>query len=120
MAATYTSTGPLLTTIRTGLGLTRADLAARLGVSVETVRSWEAGRRSVPDDTWSAMSDMESAQEEEIARHIEAFTSRGIPFALLYLDPSEEEGELGWQRAVAARVRRVVPGVAVVEGPAGN
>lgn len=34
-----------VTAIREGLGLTRPELAERLGVSVHTLESWELGRR---------------------------------------------------------------------------
>lgn len=37
---------------RAALGLTQAEYAARLRVSVESVRSWEQDRRTMPASTW--------------------------------------------------------------------
>ena len=39
-------TPELIREARAGLGLSRADFAARLGVSLATVGSWEQGRRN--------------------------------------------------------------------------
>lgn len=41
-------TGQELRTRRLALGLTQAELANRLGVTVTTVTYWETGRRNMP------------------------------------------------------------------------
>lgn len=84
------------------LGLSRADAATRLGASAETIRSWETCRRSVPESTWEQVRALEDAQDMAVADHVHACEAHpdGDP------DP--------WQIAVAARVRRAVPGLQVV------
>jgi transcriptional regulator with XRE-family HTH domain len=43
-----TSSASPLREIRTRLGLSQAECAAALGVSIETFRTWDAGRRPAP------------------------------------------------------------------------
>lgn len=38
-----------LRALRAALGLTQLQLADRLGVSVDAIRHWEHGRRSIPE-----------------------------------------------------------------------
>ena len=49
MSLTYTEGyGPTVSAVRELLGLSRTELADLLGVSMDSVRSWEVGRRPVP------------------------------------------------------------------------
>lgn len=43
---------PDLRAIRTGLGLSQAELAALLGRDARTVRRWENGERTPPPELW--------------------------------------------------------------------
>lgn len=107
------ATGETLAAIRAGLGLSRADLAEHLDVSFDSVKSWENDRRGVPAGVWGEIRALEKAQEEEIRHHIEEFTARPNTPATLYIETGPEARPVGWQRAVAARVHRVVPRVGI-------
>lgn len=110
-------TGALAAAIRTGLGLSRGELAQRLGVSTETVKSWENDRRSISVDAWAELQALEDAQEAEIRDHIAAAT----PAPALASLPSETGPGAkppGWQRIVAARVHRATTRAAPGADPA--
>lgn len=58
-----------LTTIREALGLTREALADALGVSVDSVASWELGRRTIPDGVRRDIEALE-AYTAQVVEHI--------------------------------------------------
>src|SRR5947209_2295674 len=51
-------------------GLSRVELAHRLGCSTRTVKAWELGQRSMPDATWlAAIEALEMARTDREARN---------------------------------------------------
>lgn len=57
---------------REALGFSRADLAAELGVSFDSVKSWELGRHRVPAGVRDDLARLETAADDAVDAIIEA------------------------------------------------
>ncbi|MBD2766269.1 helix-turn-helix transcriptional regulator [Kocuria sp. cx-455] len=111
---TTTTAGEMIACIRTALGLTRADLAAAIDVSHESIRSWEVGRRPVPAGIWDELAKLEAQADQEVAGHLAAL-ERGAP-AVFQFDTGPQAGPVGWQQVIAARVHRQRPDLTISRG----
>lgn len=100
----------LVRAVREQLGLTGAEAAGLLGVSVDSVRSWESGRRTVPAAALVGLRGLQDAMDEQVAALLKVLGEAGDEPVV---SVEEGAGPLGWQLRVVARVSQVVPGVVV-------
>lgn len=111
---TTPAAGEMIACIRTALGLTRADLAAAIDVSHESIRSWEVGRRPIPAGIWDELAELEAQADREVAGHLAALAG-GAP-AVFRFDTGPEARPVGWQQVIAARVHRQRPELTISRG----
>lgn len=120
-----------LVTVREALGLTRDALARDLGVSRESVTSWELGRRNIPYEIRGAIDRLETYTASIVEQLVGQLTlAADKPVLGVYArdddmpaPPSDAPltPTARWWRAVAYEVARQVPGLritdALAEGP---
>lgn len=57
------------------LGLSQAQAATHLAVSIDTVKAWCAGRRNVPDGVWRQLQNLD-AKFQDAATHMQECNER--------------------------------------------
>ena len=97
--------------VRESLGLTGEDLARHLGVALRTVRRWEHGQSPIPDGVQAELQTLESWTANHARMLADGLRESGE--TVLTIPEHDGEEPAAWWRAVAARVRREVPGVRV-------
>lgn len=98
--------GTLVRTMREYMGLTRNDLAGALGVSFDSVRSWEGDRRGTPPGVIAQMQQMLGELDEDAAQQLEHYLALDEGEAVFTITDGRGPGEkpAGWQRHIAARI----------------
>ena len=91
------------------LGLSRTELADLLGVSMDSVRSWEVGRRPVPAHVADELAALQDRARQEVEHLAAGFARRPDVPPVILLEQGPEAMPLGWQRRIAARVAHQVP-----------
>lgn len=106
--------------VREFLGLTGDWLAARLGVSGRTVRSWEQGKYDIPDGVRLEIEDLERRTGEFVSGIVDKLMDLPDPGVVTYRSDAEyksahpdAEFPASWHRAVTARVAQEVPGLRI-------
>lgn len=97
------------------LGLSSDDLARILGVNPRTIRSWETGRDPVPERISAELADLEDEFELEVNKAVDIYagTDNRVIFVADGSGADPEGYPHRWGRHVAARVRRLVPGIVI-------
>ena len=98
--------------VRDWLGLSGEWLAARLGVTLRTLRRWEAGHSPVPDGVRVEMEQLEQIAAGYVGELVAQLSdAREVVLTI----PRESAGEwpASWWRMVAVRVASEVPGLYV-------
>lgn len=104
--------------IRQGLGVTAEWLANHLDVQTRTVQRWESGDNDVKPSAAEAILSLEAEATEQVAAHVEAFTTAGgpAPKALTIKDASQSaDRPSGWHRMIAFRVRQELPDLRIID-----
>lgn len=95
---------------RKALGLSREELAARLGVRNATVAKWEAGRAPIPEGVGAEL----SALEDRLDAQTSAYLRAAEDAQRIELD--QDEVESGVHRVAAARALAALRREGVVVG----
>lgn len=98
--------------VREGLGLPHAWLAARWDIATRTIERWEAGTSPVPQFAEEDLQVLEMMAAEHVTRHVAALRGHRAPVLTIEDDPDAWPAR--WQRAVAFRVRQQVPATQIV------
>ena len=110
MSPTYAEGyGPTVSAVRELLGLSRTELADLLEVSMDSVRSWEVGRRPVPAHVADELAALQDRARQEVEHLAAGFARRPDVPPVILLEQGPEAMPLGWQRRIAARVAHQVP-----------
>ena len=104
--------GPMIAAIRSHLGLNRPELGALLGVSPDTITSWEVGRRQVPSSVLDSLQELQERADREV---IACVTSAAAQDGRYELDSSPGAMPLGWQRHIAARAAKTHPRLRLID-----
>lgn len=118
-AGAVTITGAEFAVIREGIGYTRAEMAALLGTSSQTIENWEkkgskrGAGHAVPADVGTEMEELEGEWLDlvnALAAHL-----LDAPESVLQI-PRKGDGTrpAGWWRTVAHQVTLQVPGLTIV------
>lgn len=106
----------LFSALLQGLGLSQREAAAFLEVRPDTVRSWSAGRRAVPDDAWRSLRGLADKQAETALEAYDLWEAQGEPEQVEFLIAANdaEAQERGWpcvgaQMAAARRLFEYLP-----------
>jgi len=97
--------------VREALGLSGEWLASWLGVTLRTLRRWEAGHSPVPDGIRVEMETLEATAVEQTEYLLQQL--RDSADAVLTLPRETDTWSPGWWRMVAYRVAAEVPGLYV-------
>lgn len=111
VAADAAMTGAEFHVMREGLGYSRAELAARLGVTVQTIGHWERDRYPIPEGVHREVLAMADAQAEAIIPLIESLNDS--PGVTLTIPRGGGEHPAGYWRAVAWQVEQHVTGLRI-------
>ncbi|MBN6749469.1 helix-turn-helix domain-containing protein [Micrococcus luteus] len=109
-----TDYGPTVHVVRNLLGLTRHELAAQLGVSMDTLRSWEVGRRPVPENVPAELQSLQDRATAEVAHYLQAHQDRPDLPPVFLIEHDPEMMPAGWQLRIAARVAAHLPQLRVI------
>lgn len=103
------------------LGLRQRDIAAILDVHERTVRSWLAGRYTIPEGVREHIEQIETATGAAVGELVSALQDARDPAVLAYRTdgdlwaarPEARPYPAGWWRMVIARAVTEVPGVKI-------
>ena len=117
----------LFSEILRGCGLSQREAADFLGVRLDTVKSWSAGRNPIPEGAMLSLHDLADRQEETALELVELWEEGGQPEEIeIGLSTDDHEAQsLGWPCAGAhlAAIRRIwevlPPDVRVIVVPRG-
>ena len=118
----------LLSAIRKGCGLSQREAAQFLGVSIDSMKSWESGRRQVPAGVLREFRHLAQQQQRAAEEALAAWDESGRPDVIeLGLASDDYEAQsLGWpcvgaQLAAFRRLWELLPdGVQVSIVPRGS
>lgn len=98
--------------VREGMGFTRSQIAARLGVSVQTIGHWESGKYAVPKGVGVELEELEGrwiGTIEALAAHM-----RDARESVLAVPRGGADGfPPGWHRSIAHQVTLRDPSLTV-------
>lgn len=97
--------GMLISSLRRQLGMSQAQAADRIGCSLDTMKSWEAGRRNAGDTPITVLCRLVEGQDRYVDTMVEQFSSDEDP--VYRIDADAEDA--GWHLAAAARIAARVP-----------
>jgi len=100
--------------IREALGLSTTDIADMWDIARRTPERWEAGRVPVPLWAAESIAGLEERAAADTARLVAELHDTHVTTLTI---PDDELPER-WHRAIAARVRREIPGLGIARGPA--
>ncbi len=89
----------LFAAILQGLGLSQSEAAAYLGVRLDTVKSWSAGRNGVPAGVWAQLHGLVVVQDNaagELASAAKPAVKAGAVIELGLARDNAEAQALGW------------------------
>ena len=118
----------LIATILRGCGLSQREAADFLGVRLDTLKSWSAGRNPTPQGALDQLHELATRQEQVASEAVEIWQEQGEPsqIEIGIASDDHEAQSLGWpcvgaHAAVARRVWEILPqGVAVRIVPRGS
>lgn len=102
---------------REALGLTVNWLADHLGVQPRAVERWEAGARPVPEYAADAVELLVAEHDEQVEHQVDGMrghAARGLPPLVAVDTTAPDSWPARWQRMVAWRAAREVPGARIV------
>lgn len=106
----------MVAAVRDLLGLSRAELAGWLGVSMDAVRSWEVGRRGAPSWVFVELRVLQDAMDSQVADAVASMLQSSAdaqpPTLRIHRGANAQGGghpPVGWQLRVAARAAQQVP-----------
>lgn len=99
--------------VREYLGLTHEWVAAGLGVTDRTVRSWESGRHPIPDGVRVEVERWEAHAASAVGQVVERALDAPDPVVLVPRDGDLDGWPARWWRHVTMRAAVEVPGLVV-------